>query len=42
MQAEITDPCVQECFKPKSNWSADISIEECLAKCKSIDIRKPM
>ncbi|MEM0363513.1 MAG: hypothetical protein QXH75_06910 [Sulfolobaceae archaeon] len=40
MQAKIEDPCVQECFSPKSQWKF-INIAECLQNCKQITITKP-
>ncbi|MEM0070435.1 MAG: hypothetical protein QXO18_06495 [Metallosphaera sp.] len=40
MQAQVSDPCVEECFKPKGEWKFT-NISECLSRCSSVKITKP-
>gem|GEM_PF-885447 len=40
MQAVVEDPCLEECFKPKSEWRYT-DINECISQCKTVKITKP-
>jgi len=40
MQAVVEDPCLEECFKPKSEWRYT-DINECISRCKTVKITKP-
>ncbi|WP_277346507.1 hypothetical protein [Acidianus sulfidivorans] len=41
MQAQVLDPCVEQCLKSDGSWKF-VSVAECLSRCRSLNITKPV